>query len=65
MAVTDLKTGRMIDCKCPNTGCRQHGDCSACRSFHASAKTPRPPYCERKPSLWRMIFRQAQGAANH
>jgi len=57
MAVTDLETGRVIDCSCPFTDCRHHGDCTACRSFHASAQRSRPPYCERKPSLWRRLLR--------
>jgi|GEM_PF-2295025 len=57
MPVTDLKTRHVIDCSCPNTECRHHGDCSACRSFHASTKNSCAPHCERKPSLWRRIFR--------
>lgn len=59
MPATDLETGGMIDCSCPKTECRNHGDCTACRAFHASAKNPRPPFCERKPSLWARIFRMA------
>jgi len=46
-------------CTCPKRDCPRHGNCQPCRSYHLNDKRPRPPYCERKPSLWRRLFGKA------
>jgi hypothetical protein len=38
----------VVECSCPRD-CLRHGHCDDCREFHANAKRPRPPFCERKP----------------
>ena len=34
-------------CPCRKRDCSRHGDCAACRAYHAGGK--RPPRCERRP----------------
>ena len=43
-------------CTCPKRGCPRHGNCQLCRTYHLNDRRPRPPYCERKPSLLKRIF---------
>jgi hypothetical protein len=47
----------VAECNCPKN-CVRHGHCDECRAFHASAKRPRPPYCERehKPGFLKRLF---------
>lgn len=33
------------DCPCKKRSCPRHGDCAACRAYHADGK--RPPRCQR------------------
>lgn len=34
------------DCPCKKKNCKRHGDCDACRAYHAKSKRKRP--CERE-----------------
>ena len=34
------------NCPCGKKGCPRHGDCAACRAYHAERK--RPVFCERE-----------------
>jgi len=43
-------------CTCPKKDCPRHGNCQECRNYHLNRKRPLPPYCERKPNLWKRIF---------
>jgi hypothetical protein len=45
-----------VSCVCPNRDCPRHGNCNACRDFHAKAKHPPLPYCERKRSWFRRLL---------
>ena len=34
------------DCPCKKKSCERHGNCDACKAYHAESKRKRP--CERK-----------------
>ena len=36
------------NCPCKKKKCPRHGDCIACRSYHAQSKRKRPVYCDKK-----------------
>lgn len=36
------------DCPCKKKNCPRHGDCVACRSYHAASRRQRPCYCQQK-----------------
>ena len=37
------------DCPCKKKNCERHGDCDACRAYHAESKRKRPCEREKKP----------------
>ena len=41
------------NCPCRKKGCPRHGDCAACRSYHAERK--RPVFCERESLPGRLL----------
>ncbi len=43
-------------CTCTKRDCPRHGRCTECRHYHANARRPRPPYCERKPGWFKRVF---------
>jgi len=43
-------------CTCTKRNCPRHGNCTACRNYHANARRPRPPYCEREPNWFKRMF---------
>ena len=53
-----------VVCSCPKVKCSPYGRCVACREFHANAKRPRPPRCERKPNWLRRLFGATTPAAS-
>ena len=36
------------DCPCKRKNCERHGDCDACRAYHAKMKRKCPCACERQ-----------------
>lgn len=38
---------RNENCPCKKKSCPRHGDCEACRSYHAASKRKRPVFCEK------------------
>ena len=47
----------VVECNCPRD-CVRHGHCDECRAYHANAKRPQLPFCERpaKAGLLKRIF---------
>ncbi|MGN0775624.1 MAG: GNAT family N-acetyltransferase [Candidatus Ventricola sp.] len=43
------------NCPCRKKDCLRHGDCAACRAYHAEAECKRPAYCERKSVPGRLL----------
>lgn len=43
-------TTENITCPCKKTKCERHGNCDACRAYHAGSKRKRP--CERAKNSW-------------
>jgi hypothetical protein len=43
-----------FDCPCPKKGCRNKGNCVACKNYHYSLNSV--PFCERKHGLFTKIF---------
>ena len=43
-------------CTCTKRNCPRHGNCTACRNYHANARRARPPYCEREPNWFKRMF---------
>ncbi len=37
-----------VACPCKKVKCERHGNCEACRAYHAASKRKRPCYCERE-----------------
>ena len=35
-------------CPCKKKQCERHGDCAACRAYHAESKRKRPVACEKE-----------------
>jgi len=47
----------VVECNCPKN-CVRHGNCVECRAYHANAKRPQPPFCERpaKVGVLKRVF---------
>ncbi len=45
-----------VNCACPRQDCPRHGNCAACRLYHANSSRTRLPYCQRKRSWFQRLL---------